>query len=121
MHSIKGLCLSMTIVPAFSFPQPSSLRQRVLAPLLPGCVTLNKLLSLSEHQVSICKMGKGLKKLHHVRVEYNCVCEGLGLPPEANAFGEWARPNGMGAAEAGGQELEGRGPHHPARVRTQDW
>lgn len=78
----------------------------MLAPLIPGCVTLHKLLGLSEHWPSRLQNAKELKETPpceaEVRVKYHSVCKGLGLPRGADAFGEWARPSGVGVAKAGG-------------------
>lgn len=72
------------------------------APRLTHCVTLDKLLSLSEHQTFHLQNGKGLKGTVPGgvggRLKCDAVCEGLRLPPGANASGESVRPVGVGAS-----------------------
>ena len=93
------------------------------APRLTHCVTLDKLLRLSEHQTFHLQNGKGLKETVPGgvggRLKCDGVCEGLRLPPGANASGESVRPVGVGAAPGGGQEQGRQRPHHPAWARTQ--
>lgn len=55
-----------------------------------------------------------------MRAKCDGVCEGLGLPPGANAPREWARPVcGGGGAEEGGQELGGQ--DHITQLQSGLW